>query len=67
MLRTPAESEHLNRMSEYQNVFLVHSAKYRRKLDLTQIWVGGYSPTCLFSLNNSETVKAVILAFYSIQ
>ena len=31
-------------------------------------WVRGkFYPSCWFSLNNSETVKAVTLAFYSIQ
>ena len=57
MLRTPAESEHLNRMSEYQNVFLVHSAKYRRKLDLTLIWVGGIPPPVGFPLITQKRLK----------
>ena len=38
---------------------------------LTLIWVrwgrGNFTPPCWFSLNNSETVKAVTLVFSSIQ
>ena len=33
---------------------------------LTLIWVGVFLPLCWFSLNNSETIKAVNLVFCSI-
>ena len=60
------------------NIFIVFSwLLYERKLQkslrwmkipLTLIWVGvGLPSSCWFSLNNSETLKAVTLAFCSIQ